>query len=311
MKVSVLTPPRLGGPFYWARDLVAAVKGSGVGVVAEHIFQMSKLVMSPLYINADIVHTTLPFPVKLWRKPMVLTIKADYTIEPNVSQRFYPKVIAEAQVITTPSHYIKNKLGIEGVIVIPNAVFPDRFRVAKYKEGDKLKLATVMNFYFLGKARGCADLISMLVRKWDSDYRYIIVGGGTHLDIVKAKANGYNLDIRFSGFLYQPEIVLSNSDIFLYYSYHDNFPNAILEAMACGLPVVTNKVGAVSEIIENGKDGYIAESEEEFLDCLGKLVSSVELRRLIGSKARQSVIEKFSWDVLVGRYVEIYKSLAG
>ena len=57
--------------------------------------------------------------------------------------------------------------------------------------------------------------------------------------------------------------VLKN-DLFLYYSVHDNFPIAILEAMALGLPVVTNDVGAVREMIRPGENGYITVSEEDY-----------------------------------------------
>ena len=68
-----------------------------------------------------------------------------------------------------------------------------------------------------------------------------------------------DLKVSFTGMVAEPQQELERGDIFLYYSNHDNFPNTILEAMSCGLPVITNDIGAINEIIENGKDGYISD----------------------------------------------------
>ena len=152
MTINILTPPRLGGPFYWARNLASTLNERGIK--ARHVYKLRELYLSPLYPNADIVHTTVPFPFKLWQKPIVLTLHGDYTIEPNIWQRFYPKTIAEAKVITVPSQYLKQRLGLERAVVIPNAVFPERFEPAQHEARDELNLVTVMNFYFPDKVQG-------------------------------------------------------------------------------------------------------------------------------------------------------------
>jgi len=220
------------------------------------------LYLSPLFPGAEIVHTTVPFPFKLWQRPMVLTIKGDYTIEQNIWQRFYPKTIAQAHAITVPSHYLKQRLGLEDAQVIPNALFPERFTTVQHGAKEQLNLVSVMSFYFQDKVEGLPKIANIVSKIQNHHSKYTVIGGGAYLSAVKNQVADTKVDVNFTGFLADVRPHLTNSDIFLYYSHHDNFPNVILEAMASGLPVITNNVGAVSEIIDNGENGYIAENNE-------------------------------------------------
>jgi len=115
--------------------------------------------------------------------------------------------------------------------------------------------------------------------------------------------------VEFTGFLTDPKQVLAQSDVFLYYSHHDNFPIVILEAMACGLPAITNNIGAVCEIIENEKDGYIAITDGAYLEYLLNLLSEAGLRIKIGENARKTIESKFDWAKIADEYIKIYKAL--
>ena len=305
MTINILTPPRLGGPFYWARDLARSLKERGIE--ARHVHKLQELYLSLLRPNADIVHSTVPFPFKLWQRPLILTIKGDYTIEKYIWQRFYPKTIVQADAVTVPSQYLKQRLGLEKAIVIPNALFPERFSIVKHGAKDQLNLVSVMSFYFSDKVAGIAKIIDILSKINSHHFKYTVIGGGQYLDTVKNQVSYTKVDITFTGFLSDPKPSLATSDIFLYYSYHDNFPNVILEAMACGLPVVTNNVGAVSEIIENEKDGYIATTDDAYLEYLLNLMGDVKLRTKIGENARKTIEARFDWAKIVDRYIETYK----
>jgi glycosyltransferase involved in cell wall biosynthesis len=307
MKVSLLTPIRMGGPYSWGKDLTYVLNQNGV--LAKHVHSLPMLAGSCLYQPADIVHTTVPIPFRLWKRPVVFTIKADYTIEKNTWQRFVPKTIAQASVLTVPSHYLKQKLGLRGATVIPNALFPDRFKPVAHRGKEVLNLVTVTNFHFLDKAKGLINVAKVLERLQNKNIKYTVIGGGIYLKQVKEEVTKRRISVEFTGFLTDPKPFLAASDIFLYYSYQDNFPNVILEAMACGLPVVTNNVGAVSEIIQNEKDGYIAATDDAYLEYLLNLLSDVELRTKIGENARKAVEAKFEWAKIVDEYIKIYKAL--
>ena len=79
--------------------------------------------------------------------------------------------------------------------------------------------------------------------------------------------------------------------------------------MACGLPVVTNNVGAVTEMIEDKKDGFVANDDDSYSQCLLNLISSPTLRARIGNESRKTIETKFNWKNIVDQYIGIYNQL--
>jgi len=83
-------------------------------------------------------------------------------------------------------------------------------------------------------------------------------------------------------------------------------PIALMEAMASGLPAVTNKVGAVAEIIDSGSDGFVAKSSQDYQNILLKLMNDFDLRKNVGLLARKKIKEKFSWETVFPKWLELY-----
>ena len=88
MKVSLLTPINKDTSVPWGKDLVHILNKNGVQ--AKHIHSLPMLLKSCFYQDANIVHTTVPIPIKLWKKPIVLTMHGDYSLEQNIWQRSVP-----------------------------------------------------------------------------------------------------------------------------------------------------------------------------------------------------------------------------
>ena len=310
MKINILTSVHKGGPYNWGRDLAYLLNKKGF--IANHVHKLKEVLISPFYQDADIIHTTLPLTYKLWRKSVVLTVKGDYSIEERKWRLFYPIAIKKADVITAPSQFLKEKLTLDDAIVIPNAILPEQFKMVEHSDKDVINLVTVTKFGFRDKAEGVLNIVKILEKVQKSTNKkinYTIIGGGLYLEQIKEKTRGYNMKVKFTGFLNAPKEVLEASDIFVYYSIHDNFPNAILEAMASGLPVVTNNVGAVHEIIKSGKNGYVAEYDEEYMGFLLGLLNNYKLRVKIGQNGRKTVEEKFDWNNVIDDYIFIYDDI--
>jgi len=83
------------------------------------------------------------------------------------------------------------------------------------------------------------------------------------------------------------------------------FGLVLIEAMACGMPVIAWRCGSVSEIIENGKTGFIVDTEDEAVRAVLKLD---QLDRRIVRKAFQ---ERFTADVMARNYLRLYWRLCG
>ena len=85
----------------------------------------------------------------------------------------------------------------------------------------------------------------------------------------------------------------------------------LIQYMAAGLPVISSPVGVNSEIVEHGESGFLARNTKEWVDCFEILRQDPDLRRKMGAKGRERVIEKYSLDVVSPRLVKILKEAAG
>lgn len=295
VKINILSPYRKGGPWQWSEDLARELNKNNIQ--ARHVHGLFKLLGSPFFQNCDLVHTTVPIPFSLWNKPMVLTIHGDYRKDKNIWSAFYPLAIKKADRVTVPSEFLKKELGLKEAIVIPNGVQADFLPDKEEFNKNNFKFVTVTNFNFEGKVRGMELLIEILEslrQKVAIPFSLTIVGGGKWLNQIREKYKDRPY-LTFTGYSEKVREILNQHDLFLYYSFHDNFPIAILEAMACGLPVISNNVGALEEIIISEKEGCLCKNEQDFLKNLEGLIAHPDNLPLIRKAAFQRVKDVFSW----------------
>lgn len=82
-----------------------------------------------------------------------------------------------------------------------------------------------------------------------------------------------------------------------------------LSYMACGVATVMSNVGVNPEIIEQGRNGFLATSHEDWISYLSQLIESKELREQLGAAGRKTVVEKYSVTANKERYLEVLNSL--
>jgi glycosyltransferase involved in cell wall biosynthesis len=81
-----------------------------------------------------------------------------------------------------------------------------------------------------------------------------------------------------------------------------------IQYMALGLPVVARRMGSNAEVIDDGVNGYLVETEEEWLDRLLLLASDAGLRRRLGEAARTTVVERYSVQSQMPRLVSVFEN---
>lgn len=97
------------------------------------------------------------------------------------------------------------------------------------------------------------------------------------------------------------------SDIFIFASEREGLPNAVLGAMATGLPVVMKEMPGTSEfMIEPGENGYIFTEKKEAVNLLTNLANSAEDRFAVGAEAVKTIQSKFTKDVIFDAYAKVY-----
>ena len=127
--------------------------------------------------------------------------------------------------------------------------------------------------------------------------RFLLVGDYNPELEEEAKKYGLTGKLQFTGFVDNVYDYLQQMDVFGYLLSPNNYAtteNALLEAMAVGLPVVVYNNKPEQYIVESEKDGFFVESQEEYVKVIGQLYESEALRRYIGENARKNTILKYN-----------------
>lgn len=116
----------------------------------------------------------------------------------------------------------------------------------------------------------------------------------------------------FLGNLPQAGVLCQNADLFMLPSDYEGLPIAILEAMSHSLPVVASNVGGVSEIVHNGKNGYVLSNDnvDGFVSRIEEILQSDEVHQRFSKYSYELYIEKFTAEKMVSSYLDIYQSKA-
>jgi glycosyltransferase involved in cell wall biosynthesis len=102
-------------------------------------------------------------------------------------------------------------------------------------------------------------------------------------------------------------------DIFVLPSYaNEGVPQAIMQAMACALPVVTTPVGSIAEIVAHERTGLLVEpkNSDQLGAALERLSSDAALRQRLGAAARDVAAKDFRLDLMVDRMQSVFADLA-
>lgn len=153
-------------------------------------------------------------------------------------------------------------------------------------------------------------VLKALAKINNPDIVYIICGDGELAAYLKNIAEALNVNVRFMGFRKDIPEISAAVDLFVLSSYHEGLPVALMEAMASGLPVVCAKTRGNTDLIENGKGGFLVEPDdvEGFAGSIERIANSAPLRKIMGEENR-SGIEKLDINNVLPVMAEIYSAL--
>lgn len=205
------------------------------------------------------------------------------------------KVVANSQGLKELAHKTwKGKID-----VIYNGVNTEEFKPKKTNN----KKIQVISVGRLIKRKGFNYMIKALPK----GFELTIVGEGPE----HKKLKSLNQNVNFVGRIPHKDIssYLAKSDIFCLPSLNEGMSNAVLEAMACGLPIVATNVGGSNELIKD--NGFIVQkkSSSSIRKALLQYLNNKSLIRQHGKQSRK-IAEKMTWTRVAQQYQEIYNELA-
>jgi len=204
------------------------------------------------------------------------------------------------------------------VWVIPNGVDLNKFRVMARQEA-RQRLGLDDNKRYLLYAGRLVDVkgldllldaFAQLTQKW-RDAELLLVGDGAERGALEhqATALGIKDKVHFVGAQPHERIVLwmNAGDVFCLPSRKEGFGAVLIEALACGTPVVATSVGGIPEIVAEGQVGRLVRSRDpkEMAACIEEVMET----RWDRQRLRDYVAERFSFDVVTKKLLEMYGSV--
>jgi len=238
--------------------------------------------------------------------------KLDYKILGPVFKAIWKKAAA----LVTPSEGLKNRalkfLPSVAIDVIPNGVELERFGPAEIaREPQILRLLTVGRLSVTKRVEILIDAVEIMHSK-GCEVRFTIVGGGQMLQKLKQILLEKDLGdiIELTGRIDAEDMpqVYRQNDIFISASMQEGMSNAMLEAMASGLPIVTTRCEGVDELIAD--NGIIVNNADarEIADAIRKIADDRQLYKKMAVAARRQA-QKFTWNKVASQYIELYHKI--
>lgn len=171
----------------------------------------------------------------------------------------------------------------------------------------KTVIGTIANFY---PTKDLDTLIKTANEfKDDENIAFVVIGDGPERPKLESmiKELGLNNKLFLIGQIEKASRLLNAFDIFTLISVKEGFSWALIEAMSAKLPVIATRVGAIPEIIEDGKNGFIVESgnAEQIADRIKKVIEDDHLKQELGIQAHQTVLFKFTLDKMIRQVEEL------
>jgi len=237
----------------------------------------------------------------------------------GLTSKLHMETIRKCDRVITITQQVKNlysrAVEDEKIGVIPIGVDTSFFK--PQEKCDQRDFYEILCVGYLYKLKGVEFLIRSMevIAKEQRDVKLRIVGEGPEKSRLRDLTKVLDLEekVIFEGLVPHTKIAnyYQQCDIFCFPTLGEPFGKVVLEAMACGKPVVASKIGGPVEIIQDGETGFLVPPAQPKIlaDTILKLLSEESTMRKIGASARKAVVQKYSWEKIAELYHKLYKTL--
>ena len=257
----------------------------------------------------------------------------DFPNQSKIKKKILEKNVKHARYIASTSNVMARELQRQvdvtnkKIYITPFGVDIDKFYNYNLPKGnDNIEIGTIKKLeekygieYAIEAIKKVKENLTKNGDKQLAEHiKYYIYGDGSKKEKLLKLIKDLNLEnnVFLMGKIPNEKVpeVLNKMDIFVAPSIaNESFGVAVVEAMACEVPVVATDVDGFSEVMENNVTGYIVKRKnvEEIEEALKKLIKDKTLRINMGKNGRKKVVEEYNWKDNVNYMSNIYENISG
>jgi len=215
-----------------------------------------------------------------------------------------------------------NRFPAKQITSVPTGIDTDRFAPGD-KTSARLALGLEPAAHYLGIVATLRswkghlyllDAFAALARS-HPDLTLLIVGDGPMRNVIEDRVTELHLAdrVRMVGQQERPEDWLKTLDVFCLPSYaNEGVPQAVLQAMLTGLPIVSTPVGAITEAIADERTGLIVppKDAQALADAVARLLADPSLAQRLGDQAREDAVSRFGFERMVDNMESLFRAAA-
>ncbi|UVT19559.1 MAG: glycosyltransferase family 4 protein [Nitrospira sp.] len=198
------------------------------------------------------------------------------------------------------------------VFVVRNGLDLDRFRWVSDGTGKREYVAAVGSLLPVKRWDRLLRVVQRVKAVVGEDVRFRIAGDGPLRPTLEKLADDLSISgtVEFCGAVHDIPAFLSGAKFLVHTSESEGCPNVVMEAMACGLPVVAMEAGDIPYLVEDGRTGFVVPQGDErvFMERVSELHGDDELSFRLGIAAREKARQEFTLERLVSETLAAYNA---
>ncbi|HDS11715.1 MAG TPA: glycosyltransferase family 1 protein [Candidatus Wirthbacteria bacterium] len=259
---------------------------------------------------------------KIWGIPLIWTIHGPaYNLQNPLKKKLLSFCLKR---LISVSHFSAQRLAAypeSKLEIIPIGIDTDKFQPSTGKTRSPKQPLTITNIGRFDRIKRLETTILAMhvLKQTNLDFRLLLVANDFHnqpedyhqeiLDLIQAKQ--LQDSIKIMPFTDPIQNIYEQTDILISTSSFETLGLTIMEAMACGIPVISTRSGGPEETILDGQTGYLIETDDHqaLADKINQLASKPDLARQLGECGRQRILANYSIQSMVEEYDKLYTSL--
>jgi glycosyltransferase involved in cell wall biosynthesis len=198
------------------------------------------------------------------------------------------------------------------ILVVRNGLDVNKFRPSNQSFKERYYVAAVGSLFPVKRWDRLLRVIQKVRRSGECDVRFRIAGDGPLRSDLKnlAKDLGILESVEFVGENYDIPEFLRGAKFLVHTSQSEGCPNVVMEAMACGLPVVAMDAGDISCLVDEGRSGFVVPQNDEdaLAERIRRLLNDQTLALSLGIASREKAEREFGLQRLVSETLNAYRT---